>query len=313
MAKSLEETDIDLSIVTPVYDCRDELCKLVERASAALKGIAKTFEIILVNDGCLNASWEEILILAEKHHFVRGIKLSRNFGQHEAITAGLHEARGTWIVVMDCDLQDSPEEIPRLYQKALEGYDIVYAKRVTRQDSWIKRKRSHLFSAILGYMTDTKLDSSIANFGIYHKKVIDAVLSMGESLRFFPAMVRWVGFTSTKIDVEHFERPSGKSSYSLNQLFDLALNVVISFSDKPLRIMFQVGLIISVVSGISAFFIFLRAIITDNSVPGWGSMIVSLWFIGGVIIMMIGMVGVYVGKAFSETKNRPIYIIEKRT
>ena len=179
---------------------------------------------------------------------VVGLKLSRNFGQHYAITAGLEQAKGEWIVVMDCDLQDRPDEIPNLYHKALEGYDLVFAQRTIRIDSFYKRISSKVFYAIFSYMTDTKQDSSIANFGIYHHRCIKALLSMNDHIRFFPTMSRWTGFNQIKLPVKHSERFEGNTSYSFTKLLQLAFNNMIAFSDKPLSIMVKLGAIIATLS-----------------------------------------------------------------
>ncbi len=308
-----ENDNVTISVVVPVYGCRNALQHLISRLESVLIGLVPTYEIVLVEDGCPDYSWGEIESLVKKNSFVTGIKLSRNFGQHEAITAGLNYAMGDWVVVMDCDLQDRPEEISRLYSKAIEGYDVVFARRVNRQDSFIKKMSSHLFYIVLGYLTDTHLDATIANFGIYSRKVIRAILSMNESLRYFPVMVRWVGFPSTDMEVEHSESNDGKSSYSWNTLFRLAVNVIVSFSDKPLRIIVKTGFWISLFSAFYAIILIMGRLGGGISVQGWTSVMVSLWFIGGLLMMMLGVVGVYVGKAFDETKQRPNFIIEKLT
>ena len=160
-------------------------------------------------------------------------------------------------------------------------------------------------------MTDTHLDSGIANFGIYHKKVIRSVLSMGDPIRFFPAMAQWVGFASAIIEIKHGERFAGPSSYSWRKLFKLASNVIITFSNKPLRIIINTGFIVSAFALIYAVYIIWKALVGGVEVPGWSSVIVSMWFLGGLHMIVAGIVGVYVGKAFDAVKNRPIYIIDK--
>ncbi len=204
-----------LSVISPVYGAERLIPQLVNRISAAVTSITNDYEIILVDDCGPDNSWEAILKETQVHEKVIGIRLSRNFGQHYAITAGLDHAKGEWVVVMDCDLQDRPEEIPALYAKAIEGYDIVLARRFERKDSFLKKLFSFTFYKTLGYLTGFQQDESVANFGIYHKKVIQAVCSMRESIRYFPTMVKWVGFKATKINVEHSQREEGKSGYNL--------------------------------------------------------------------------------------------------
>ncbi|MEL6135280.1 MAG: glycosyltransferase family 2 protein, partial [Bacteroidota bacterium] len=203
-----------ISIVSPVYRGEKMVDALVERIRSSVFSFTSNFEIILVEDGGPDDSWAKIEENCAKYSEVIGVKLSRNFGQHYAITAGLSQAKGEWVIVMDCDLQDKPEEIPRLYQKAQEGYELVYARRVVRQDSYFKRMGSKLFYQVLGYLTDTKQDSTIANFGIYHQKVVQAILSMKDHIRYFPTMSQWVGFDRAYLDVQHQERDEGKSSYT---------------------------------------------------------------------------------------------------
>ncbi len=302
---------VTITVVVPVYGYRSSLQPLITRLEKALHGLVPTHEILLIEDGCPDHSWGEIEELVKKYSFVKGVKLSRNFGQHEAITAGLSYAQGDWVVVMDCDLQDRPEEIPSLYNKAIEGYDIVFARRVYRQDSLIKKMSSRLFYGVLGYLTDTKIDATVANFGIYSRKVIQAVLSMRESLRYFPVMVRWVGFSSIGIEVKHDESVNGGTSYSFSKLFRLALGVMVSFSDKPLRLIIKLGFFMSLLSSFYAVRIIIQALGGNIEVLGWPSVMVSLWFIAGMLAMILGVLGMYVGKIFDEVKHRPVYIVEK--
>ncbi len=302
-----------ISVVSPVYMAENVLPELVDRIIQSVKLITEDFNIILVDDGSPDQSWSVIEQLAGKYPFIKGIKLSRNFGQHYAITAGLDHAHGDWVVVMDCDLQDQPEEIPRLYREALKGFDLVFASRKIRKDNFLKRIFSKIFSMVLSYLTGAKFDESIANFGIYSRKLIDAVNSMRESIRIFPVMVWWVGFKSSQIDVKHGNRTVGKSNYNLKMALKLALNVILAYSDKPIMLLIKVGLLISALTFMSAliiFFIWIKGLI---SVTGYTSLIISIWFLSGIIISTLGVIGLYVGKTFEGVKNRPIYIIEKTT
>lgn len=301
-----------LSIISPVYQAELILRELVSRIESSVETITKDFEIILVEDHGSDNSWVEIEKIALENKRVKGIKLSRNFGQHYAITAGLDMAKGDWVVVMDCDLQDQPEEIINLYNKALEGFDIVLARRYERKDNFLKRGFSKLFYRTLGYLTGSEQDEKVANFGIYRKIVIDAVVSMRESIRYFPTMIKWVGFKSTKLNVSHDERFEGKSSYSLKRLLNLALDIILAFSDKPIRLLIKTGLMISFVSFIIAIVNFVKWLMGDISVLGYTSLIISVWLLSGFIIATLGVVGLYVGKTFEGVKNRPIYIIEKK-
>jgi len=298
-----------LSVVSPVYMGESMVHELVERLSRTLSAVFEEYEIILVEDGSPDGSWEKIKTSCKNNNRVRGIKLSRNFGQHYAISAGLNEASGDWIVVMDCDLQDRPEEIIKLYKKAIEGYDIVYAQRKLRQDDLLKRLSSKLFYSIFGYLTETKQDSSIANFGIYHKKVIEATLSMKDCIRYFPTMIRWVGFDSTNVEVQHDRRKEGNSSYSWNKLLKLAINNIIAFSDKPLRILVKIGFLLSATSFFLGLFYIYQFFSGRILIMGFTSVILTITFLSGLIIIILGFIGIYLGKTFEQTKQRPTYII----
>jgi len=298
-----------ISVVSPIYGCKTCLQELYIRLRQTLETISPEFEIILVNDASPDGAWETILELSKKDQRVKGLNLSRNFGQHYAITAGLDYCNGEWVVVMDCDLQDVPEEISRLYNKAKEGFDIVLAQRINRRDSFIKKGLSKIFYSILSYLTESKQDYKVANFGIYNKKVINAILNMKDYIRYFPTMVRWVGFRSETIEVIHSERYSGGTSYSVKKLLKLALDIVLSFSDKPLRLTIKLGLGISFLAILYAIYNFFRYFNGQIAVTGWTSLIFSIWFLSGVIIFILGIVGLYVGKTFEKVKNRPTFII----
>lgn len=301
----------DISIVIPVYKCYKSLHLLINKINESLEIIDNvTYEVILVYDGGPIEDWLTIQEIANNDNRVIGIELSRNFGQHKAITAGLSYSTGEWIVVMDCDLQDNPQDIKRLYEKAIkDNVDIVFASRKFRNDTFLKRLFSKWFYKTLEYLSETKQDHTIGNFGIYNKKVIDAILSMGDNIRVLPLMVRWVGFKSTSIDVTHENRECGKTSYSIKKLIHLALDIILSFSDKLLRITVKVGLFISLLSILFTVFTVIRYIDGSITQLGYTSIIISIWFFSGLIIAILGMVGLYVGKTFEQTKDRPIYII----
>lgn len=303
--------NIKISIVSPVYRAEKMVQMLVERIVHSVTTITEDYEIILVNDASPDASWQMIEQECANDKRVKGINLSRNFGQHYAITAGLSYAQGEWVVVMDCDLQDRPEEIPALYQKAMEGYDSVFAQRVHREDKWHKRLSSKVFYAIFGYLTDTKQDASVANFGIYHRNVVKAILQMGDRFRYFPTMVQWVGFKKGYLPVDHNERLEGKSSYNWSRLMRLALDTIIAFSDKPMRLMVKFGSLVTLVSLIIGLVYFVKFLVGDIEVAGFTTLIISLWIIAGIIISLLGIVGLYVGKMFDTVKQRPTFIVDK--
>jgi dolichol-phosphate mannosyltransferase len=302
---------IEISIISPVYRAEKILDKLVYQITDTLHEIGVTFEIILVDDRSPDNSWEVMKQLSTKFPEVKSIRLSRNFGQHPAIMAGLTKAKGEWVVVMDCDLQDQPEEINALYKKAIEGYDMVLASREVRKDNFFKILSSKIFARLYGYLTDSNFDNSVANFGIYNKKVIEEVLNMNDFIKSFPLFVQWVGFNKTIIKVEHAKRNSGKSSYTYRKLLSLAFNTIISFSNKPLKLVVKFGLLISILSLIIGILNLYQYSIGKISVVGYSSLIISIWLLSGIIITIIGVVGIYVGKIFDQVKDRKAFIIDK--
>jgi glycosyltransferase involved in cell wall biosynthesis len=302
-----------ISVVIPVYKAENMLDELYRRLRAALETVSPNFEIVLVEDCGGDRSWEVIERLAAADPRVVGLQFSRNFGQHYGITAGMDMCRGDWVVVMDCDLQDQPEEIPRLYAKAMEGYDVVLALRGPRQDPLLKRATSWLFYRLFSYLADIKFDGDSGNFRIMSRQVVKNFNRMREQLRFFGGHVQWMGFPTTGIQVAHDERLEGKSTYTFAKLWKLAADTIIAYSDKPLRMAARLGLSMAGVSFGFGIYFLARSLIYSSPIQGWASLIVSLYFIGGLIIGILGILGVYLGKAFDETKKRPLYIVRRLT
>ncbi|MBJ7313313.1 glycosyltransferase family 2 protein [Rugamonas sp. CCM 8940] len=302
-----------ISVVIPVYKAEKMLDELYQRLRTALETISPHFEIILVEDCGGDRSWSVIERLAQADSRVIGLQFSRNFGQHYGITAGLDHCRGEWAVVMDCDLQDQPEEIPQLYAKAQEGYDVVLALRGARQDPLLKRFTSWLFYRLFSYLADIDFDGDSGNFRIMSRQVVRNFNRMREQLRFFGGHVQWMGFPTTGIQVRHDERLEGQSTYTFAKLWKLAADTIIAYSDKPLRMAARLGLSMAAVSFGFGSFILGRSLLHSSPIPGWASLIVSLYFIGGLIIGILGILGVYLGKTFDESKKRPLYIVRRAT
>lgn len=301
-----------LSVISPVYKAANIVPELVSQLHNQLQLITENYEIILVNDASPDDSWPKISIECEKDSRVVGLNLSRNFGQHYAITAGLEHAKGEWIVVMDCDLQDRPDEIINLYNKAMEGYDLVLARRANRKDNYFKKLGSKLFYKLFSYLTDTTQDNTVANFGIYNKKVIESIISMGDYYRVFPILIQWVGFNKYYLNVQHSFRAEGKSSYSRMKLINLAFNMIISFSDKPLRLGLKLGVLVSFSSLLLSIYYFILYMTGRILVPGYASLVILITFSTGIIITFLGLVGSYIGKLSLQVKNRPKYIIKDK-
>lgn len=297
------------SIVSPVYKAEKIVSELVRRIECSVKSITEDFEIVLVCDGSPDNSWLAIKEECAKDKRVVGINLSRNFGQHYAITAGMRYARGEWIVLMDCDLQDRPEEIPHLYEKALEGYDIVQSRRVHRKDGFFKRLSSKAFHVVFDWFSGMKTDNSISNLGIYSRKVIDAFNGMQETSRSFGTLLSYVGFRKCTIDVEHSERYEGHSSYSFRSLMKLMFDITISNSNKPLRVITIFGFLFSFLSFMLALYNLIAHWVGLVNVQGFTTTVFSIWFVGGVNLMVLGVVGLYIGKIFNQVKQRPLFIV----
>lgn len=305
-------SNIKLSIVSPVYRAEKMVHMLVERIVKTVSTITENYEIILVNDASPDASWQMIEQECALNNKVKGINFSRNFGQHYAITAGLHYAKGEWVVVMDCDLQDRPEEIPALYQKALEGYDIVYARRKQRQDKWLKRMTSRIFNAVLNWLSGSNKDKEVANFGVYSYKVIAEYNKIPEYARSFGSLIRYLGFKTTAIDVQHASRAEGKSSYTLQRMLKLTCDVIISNSNKPLRMAVGLGFGMSALSFLLALYNVVARMIGIISFPGYTTTVFSIWFVGGLMLFVMGILGLYIGKIFDQVKGRPNYIVRDK-
>lgn len=299
-----------ISVVIPVYGCRAAVEELYSRLKQSISGLTDDFEIIMVNDDCPQNSWEVIQQLCERDNRVKGIELSRNFGQMKAILAGLDYSSGDWIIVMDCDLQDRPEEIPNLYHKAMEGYDIVFARRAQRKDSAMKVLVSNLFYKLYGWAINGRYDGAICNFSIVKRTAINAYCQMREQHRSYVMYLKWLGFRQTTIDVVQNERFEGRSSYNMKKRINMAFDILTSQSEKILYLAVKCGMIMALLS----FLVIIGLIVnyfTVNVSTGWTSIIATLCLVGGIIIIVMGVVGIYVGKIFMQVKERPLYVIRQ--
>jgi len=301
-----------IAIIIPVYGSPNSIQSLAERLVKTLNTITSSYEIIFIDDNCPRGSWEEVEKACSKYDNVKGVKFSKNFGQHYAILAGLRSSEADYYVVMDCDLQDQPEDIIPLYEEAKKGYEKVFVQRINRKHSFIEKLTSKIFYKFLSYMTDTKQDASVGNFGMYSKKVIVEISKLTEIARLFPVHARWVGFSESYIQIKHNDRHDGVSSYTFKKRLALAIDIALSFSEKPLWLVIKFGFSISALSFAYALYTLSKWLIGGVTVEGWTSLIISLWLLSGIIIAILGVVGVYVAKTFDETKQRPLFIIEKK-
>lgn len=302
---------MNISVVIPVYGCRGALHQLHQRLTDTLKKITDEYEIILVNDACPQNSWETIQEICNVDKKVIGINLSRNFGQIKAITAGLDVSTGEYVVVMDCDLQDRPEGILELYQKIQEGYDIIFARRHDRKDNAITKFFSRMFYKVYNYFSDGNYDASICNFNISRRIVIDNYCKMREQNRAFTIFLKWLGFKSTVIDIEHDKRAEGKSSYNFRKKLKMAVSFITAQSNKPLYFSIYLGMAFAAFSFIAIIFSLCNYLIAGNVPSGWTSVFISIYLMGGLLLMVLGMIGIYIGNIFEEAKGRPLYVIRE--
>lgn len=303
-----------ISVVTPAYRCNECINELYQRLIKTFKTMEiNDYEILFVNDGSPNNDWEVIRRLCQKDEKVKGINLTRNFGQHKAITAGLDFAKGEWVIVMDCDLQDQPEDIPKLYTKTKEGYNVVLARRFNRKDHFLKKFFSKSFNILFSYLIEQKIDNTISNFSIISRKVINEIIKMRENNRSHVLQIYWLGFDIAYVDIEHSKRYKGSSSYNFKKSLNLAIDFSFSQSNKPLKLFVKLGSTISVISFIYGIYLIINYLINKTTLTGWSSIMISMFFIGGLLLSSMGILGIYVGKIFDEVKSRPIYTIKELT
>lgn len=300
-----------LDVVAPVYNEEGNIDEFIGRVTNSLNKIGLVYRIILIDDGSTDSSWKMISNQASKNRFIKGIKLSRNFGHHYALTAGLFYADADAVVVMDSDLQDVPEVIPELVSKLNEGYDLVFVNRRNRHEKRLYLFFQKIFYRILNMLSGMNFKSNQANFSIISRKVLNAFKMFPEQARFYGATINWLGFNRTEINSEQGKRFNGKSGYSFKNRLNLAVDIIISFSAKPLKIGIFVGAFMSVISVIMGIWISVNALLNGYTVEGWASVIVSIYFTSGIILMFLGILGTYVGRIFNEVKNRPLYIIDE--
>lgn len=300
-----------LTVASPVYGTARAVPQLVDRISTAVSTITDNFEVLLVEDGSPDESWEAIAHECERNPRVKGVRLSRNFGQHPAITAALQHARGDYVVVMDCDLQDDPSYIPALYDKCRAGFDVVFARRRERRFGWWKNFSARMYYAIFRWLAGVEYDPNIGSYSIISRKVVDAFLRFGDYRRGYVIVLHWLGFARGYVEVEHRERPDGRSGYSAMRLLAHALTLTLTYSEKPLHLAIYVGGLLALVSfGVGGWF-FVRYFTSNvgQNALGWTSLMISHLFLSGLILMSVGVIGLYMGRIFEQVKHRPIYIV----
>lgn len=301
-----------LSIVVPVYNERETLHELHRQVVGQMESLHHAFELVLVDDGSRDGSTEMIRELAERDPRVRGVRLSRNFGHEAAIEAGLRDARGDAALLMDADLQDAPESIPRMIAAWEEGADVAYAVRTNRKEGPILRGAFSLFYRLAGRVVSIDLPADAGPFSLISRPVIDVINAMPEFNRYFPGLRAFAGFKQVAVPVERHARHAGETKYSLFSRTSGALNAIVSFSKLPLRAVSVLGLVTAVVSIVAGFFILISAAVGGGTAPGWASLMVVVMLLAGIQLLTLGIVGEYVGKVYDEVRRRPTFVVAER-
>jgi len=302
---------LEFSIIIPIYNEEENIAELYRRLTNVMEKLG-AFEIIMVDDGSSDKSWQIIKDLHEKDSRVKGLSFSRNFGHHIAITAGMDHAQGKAIILMDGDLQDQPEEIPKLLKKFNEGYELVYGIRKEKKDSILKRLTSFIFWRLINSFSGINIPRNQTLLRIFDRKILDALNSMRERSRFIHGMIAWTGFKTAVQEVEHAARERGKSKYNVIKLFRLAFNAITSFSTLPLRLATYIGLLSAGVGMFYGFYFIYKKIFLGIPVLGYASIIVAVLFVGGIQLLILGIIGEYIGRVYQEVQARPIYVLREQ-
>ena len=301
-----------VSIIIPVYNEEAVITDMLQEVKQSLNNIEENIEIICVNDGSNDRTLEIIRELAKENTCIRVLDLSRNFGHQIAVTAGIDHCKGDCAIIIDADLQDPPSLIPQMVEKWKENYHVVYAKRNVRKgENWFKLWTAKMFYRLLKKITRIDIPLDTGDFRLIDRQVIDALKQMPERFRYIRGMIAWIGFNATGVEYDRQERLKGSSKYPFRKSLALAIDGIISFSFFPLRIATWFGFIISGAAFLYALYIIHQGLFTDAVVKGWPSTMVILLFLGGIILIILGVIGEYLGRTNIEVKNRPAYFIKE--
>lgn len=300
------------SVVLPVFNEEGVLEQLHRRLTAALEGTGRTYEILFVDDGSRDTSFAKLRAIQAADPHVRVIRFSRNFGHHMAITAGMDASRGECVVLMDSDLQDQPEEIPKLLAKFDEGFDVVYGIRTGKKHGLFKRFGSWAFVKVMNAIVGDGGSINTHIFRLIRRSVVDVVNGCREHSRFIVGLVSWAGFDQVGVPVEHGKRYAGETKYKFFGMVRLALTSMTNFSQIPLQLASWMGFIASFIAVCFTGWIVVRKLVYDTAAAGWTSTMVAIFFLGGVQLLCIGILGEYVGRLFAGVQNRPLYIVSTK-
>ena len=297
------------SVVIPVYNEEEVITESYKRLTAVMKSM-DMYELIFVNDGSRDRTAQIIAEIVQEDSHVRLINFTRNFGHMPAITAGMEYAQGDAIIIIDADLQDPPEVLPDMAALWKEGYDVVYGKRKERKgESIFKEWSAKLFYRFINNMVPIDLPVDTGEFRLMDRKVCDAVNQLGEKHRYVRGLVSWVGFRQVAYEYVRVQRFAGATKYPLKKMFSFAMDAITAFSYKPLKLATTLGFIISLCSFAYMMVILLQRLFTDTTVTGWASIIGLILLTQGIVLMILGLMGEYIGRIFEELKNRPVYIV----
>jgi dolichol-phosphate mannosyltransferase len=299
-----------ISIVSPVYKAAAILPELVKRITEVCQKNDDDYEILLVDDRSPDNAWSIILNLAAAFPALKAIRLSKNFGQHYAITAGIKHASGDIIIIMDCDLQDEPENIQAMVAKQAEGFDVVCTIKEQKKYSFYRRISSDMFFFVVNRLSDVKLEKNLGTMTLITRKVATAFSDIRDYHRHSSMIISWLGFNRGYVHVTQQERYEGKSSYTFSKLLHHAINGVISQSDKLLRLSITFGLFMFGSSILGILYILIKSFFVQFEM-GWPSIVVLILFTSGILLLMLGIAGLYIGKTFEQTKNRPLYLVSE--
>jgi glycosyltransferase involved in cell wall biosynthesis len=300
-----------LSIVIPIYNEEKTLRELHSRLTAVLNQLEVQSEVILVDDGSKDASFDLMKDIHTHDARFKALQLSRNFGHQIAISAGIDSASGDVVILMDGDLQDPPELLPRMIDLWKDGHEVVYAVKKSRKENPLKRAAFRSFYRLLHGLSSIHIPMDAGNFSLMDRKVIDVMRSMPERHRYISGLRAWAGFKQTGVEFDRPARFAGKPQMSLSRLVQLALDGIFSFSNVPLRVAVYVGLCSALIAFAGGLFVIYEKLFTDKAILGWASTIVSVTFLGGLILMTLGIIGEYVGRIYDEVKQRPLYVIRR--
>ena len=299
------------SVVVPVHNEELNINELTKRLTSVMTQLGETFEILIIDDGSEDNTWKALQEVSKANKNLKAIRLSKNFGQHHAITAGLNICKGDWVVVMDGDLQDRPEVIPQLIGESEKGFDVVFVNRVNRPERMYYRILQRIFYFVLKYLSGINFNHAQANFSIINRKVVKYFNMFPEQARFYGSTIKWLGFKQSSISADHGTRFDGRPAYTLKSRIKLASDVILTFSEKPLVMSIKVGFIMAIASLSIFAWVVTSKIIWGYKILGWASLIASVFLSSGIIIFVLGILGIYIGRIFNEVKNRPLYVVDE--